>query len=117
MVFFQISPLPRSWRKFPPAGYNPRHFPEPEVYKPSRWYEAQESDVNFFGLGPRACIGRKFAMTEAVCFLTVLLRDWVVSPLLRDGETILEWKSRGMQKEWGVTFGVGPVPLKLSRRV
>ena len=56
-------------------------------------------------------------MTEAVCFLTVLLRDWVVSPLLRDGETILEWRSRGMQKEWGITFGVGPVPLKLSRRV
>ena len=73
--------------------------------------------MRLFGFGPRACLGRKFAMAESVCFLTVLLRDWAVSPLLREGETILEWRSRVLRVDCAFTFGVGPVPLTLRRRV
>ena len=100
------------------AGYNPRHFKDPETFKPSRWYDVQESDLTFFGIGPRACLGRKFAMTEALCFLTLLLRDWVVSPLLQDGETTNEWGNRVLQiGRLAITFGVGSVPLKFTKRV
>lgn len=57
-------------------------------------------------------------MAEALCLLTLVLRDWVVSPLLRDGETVKEWESRVIRLgEMVVTLGVGTVPLKLTRRV
>ncbi|GLB42270.1 putative cytochrome P450 [Lyophyllum shimeji] len=69
--------------------YNPRYFDEPEKYKPSRWYGISNESEAFsaFSIGPRACIGRRFATTEAVAFLTMLLRDWEVEPILKQGET------------------------------
>ncbi|KAG6829041.1 hypothetical protein H0H87_012774, partial [Tephrocybe sp. NHM501043] len=76
--------------------YNPRYFHEPEKYKPSRWYSISNESEAFsaFSLGPRMCIGRKFATTEAVAFFTMLLRDWKVEPLLEDGETKETWRGR-----------------------
>ncbi|EED85101.1 predicted protein [Postia placenta Mad-698-R] len=84
--------------------YNPRYFPDPERYDPSRWYgEQSELDFTFFGIGPRACIGRKFALTEAVCLL--------------HGETKEMWRQRVMQiKFLGLTLGVPDVPLTMTRR-
>ncbi|KAF8168572.1 cytochrome P450 [Pholiota molesta] len=50
---------------------NPRYYEEPENFKPSRWYHDSKTPELFtaFGVGPRICIGKKFATTEAVCFL------------------------------------------------
>lgn len=60
--------------------HNPIDFPAPDVYNPSRFLNEQESDMplTIFGAGPRACLGRKFAMTEMVCFVALFLRDWKV---------------------------------------
>ncbi|KIM86789.1 hypothetical protein PILCRDRAFT_64934 [Piloderma croceum F 1598] len=99
--------------------YNPRYFPEPEKYKPSRWYGAKTSaEVEFsaFSIGPRQCIGRKFATTEAVAFLTLLVRDWKVEPLLNAGETTDQWRDRVMQGEMMLTLGVRKVPIRFTRR-
>ncbi|KAJ7697478.1 cytochrome P450, partial [Mycena rosella] len=46
--------------------HNPHFFPKPEEYRPSRWCGAAETDVLMFGLGPRACFGRKFSHAEAM---------------------------------------------------
>ncbi|EGN98752.1 hypothetical protein SERLA73DRAFT_89745 [Serpula lacrymans var. lacrymans S7.3] len=110
--------------------YNPRYFSEPEVYRPSRWYrktasadrddkktDLQDSeDFTAFSVGPRACIGRKFAATEAVCLLTLLLRDWRVEPLLEKGETAEEWRQRVMQATLLLTMGVKDVPVRFVKR-
>lgn len=98
--------------------YNPRYFDEPEKYKPSRWYGiANESEAfSAFSIGPRACIGRKFATTEAVAFLTVLLRDWKVEPILKEDETKEEWRDRVLDAKLVLTLGVSDVPLKFTRR-
>jgi len=99
--------------------YNPRYFPQPEKYKPSRWYGAKTSaEVEFsaFSIGPRQCIGRKFATTEAVAFLTLLVRDWKVEPLLNAGETTDQWRDRVMQGEMMLTLGVRKVPIRFTRR-
>lgn len=40
-----------------------------------------------FGVGPRACIGQKFAMVEVMYFLIMLLRDWKLDIVLKNGET------------------------------
>jgi hypothetical protein len=67
-------------------------------------------------LGPRQCIGRKFATTEAVAFLTMLLRDWKVEPLLSGSETKNQWRDRVMQGRMMITFGVRNVPIRFTRR-
>ncbi|KAJ7176649.1 cytochrome P450 [Mycena filopes] len=97
---------------------NPNMFSEPDLFRPSRWYGVPEHDISMFGMGPRACIGRKFSQTEALCFLSLFLRDWKVTVPLRAGETIQEYEERVMGNAGmeGLALGVGPVSLKFSRR-
>ncbi|KAF8637894.1 hypothetical protein AX17_002517 [Amanita inopinata Kibby_2008] len=98
--------------------YNPRYFDEPETFKPSRWYGvSSESEVfSAFSIGARACLGRKFALTESVCFLAMLLRDWKVEPLLRPGETKDAWRNRVLDAKVLLMLGVSDVPIRLTRR-
>ncbi|KAF8914791.1 cytochrome P450 [Mucidula mucida] len=98
--------------------YNPRYFDEPELYKPARWYGVPNESEAFtaFSVGPRACVGRKFATTEAVSFLTLLLRDWEIKPILNEGETKEEWRNRVLDARVVVTLGINDVPLKFVRR-
>ncbi|KAG6897035.1 hypothetical protein C0992_004508 [Termitomyces sp. T32_za158] len=98
--------------------YNPRYFEKPEDYKPSRWYKVSSESEAFsaFSIGPRACIGRKFATTEAVAFLTMLLRDWRVEPLLEKGETKEAWRKRVLDAHLVLTLGVTDVPLRFTKR-
>jgi cytochrome P450 len=97
---------------------DPRVFPEPDKFRPSRWYGVSEHDVTMFGNGPRACIGRKFAQSEVLCFLCVLLRDWKIDVVLSDGETREAYESRVMGNAalTGTAFRVEPPPLTLTRR-
>ncbi|TFK32095.1 cytochrome P450 [Crucibulum laeve] len=97
---------------------NPNVYEDPHSFRPSRWYGVSEPGVAMFGAGPRACVGRKFAHTEAVSFLVNVLRDWKldISPL--DGESRAEYEERVMRKatQEGTALSIGPVPLKLKKR-
>lgn len=71
--------------------------------------------------GSRACIGRKYASTEAVCFLAHLLRDWRVEPLLaqhRNGrvESVDEWQERVFQADILMTLGIKDHGIRFVRR-
>ncbi|KAG9315227.1 cytochrome P450 [Chiua virens] len=107
--------------------YNPYHFSDPEEFRPSRWYRKQQGsdgkdeseEYTAFSIGPRACLGRKFASVEGVCFLASLLRDWRVEPLLAlqtNGrvETVDEWRERVLQATMNVTLGIKDVPLRFG---
>ncbi|KAF8637847.1 hypothetical protein AX17_002473 [Amanita inopinata Kibby_2008] len=99
--------------------YNPRHFDQPEEYRPSRWYGVHCDSEAFsaFSIGARACIGRKFSTMEVVAFLTVLLRDWKVEPLFFDGDEDVEiWKQRVFEGRMVISLGVNDVPLRFIRR-
>ncbi|KAF2764141.1 cytochrome P450 [Teratosphaeria nubilosa] len=78
--------------------YNPRWWPEPEVFQPMRWLSRHpnafvpsqskpcdlDSDVRIpshrrgtfltFSEGPRACLGRRFAQAEYVAFFAEILQ-------------------------------------------
>jgi len=99
--------------------YNPRYFDEPEKFKPSRWNGVASESESFsaFSIGTRACIGRKFATLEAVCFLTLLLRDFRIVPLLGGGETKEQWKKKVLDVNIALTLGVRDVPIKFVRRM
>lgn len=60
--------------------------------------------------------GRRFALTEACCFLAHLLRDWRVEIVARPGETKVQWRTRVMRAHTTMTMGVGDVPVRLVRR-
>jgi len=99
--------------------YNPRYFEDPQTYKPSRWYGLPTDSELFtaFSVGPRACLGRKFATVEATCFLALLLRDWQVLPVLRAGETKEAWGARVLNDtRIGITMTVADFPVKLVKR-
>ncbi|KDQ12283.1 hypothetical protein BOTBODRAFT_34565 [Botryobasidium botryosum FD-172 SS1] len=105
---------------FLPIHYNPRHFPDPEAFKPSRWTDesltSEAAAFAGFGHGPRACIGRKFSLAEATCFLVMLLRDWRVEVDLAPGETPQQWQQRVMTEQINTSRGLGPISIRLSRR-
>ncbi|KAJ6504353.1 cytochrome P450, partial [Mycena vitilis] len=98
--------------------HNPHFYPDPEAFKPSRWYGVPDADIPMFGVGPRVCPGKKFSHTEAMCFLSLLLRDWHLDVPLLEGETRVDYEKRvmGRAARVGMAFGCGPMSLKLTRR-
>jgi cytochrome P450 len=62
---------------------DPRWFREPEAFRPERWVDGSTQALPRFaylpfGGGPRACIGDRFAMMEAVLILACYARRWRV---------------------------------------
>ncbi|MBD2195027.1 MULTISPECIES: cytochrome P450 [Calothrix] len=60
---------------------NPRYFSEPELFQPERWANDLEKQlprgVYFpFGDGPRVCIGKSFAVMEAVLLLATIAQKF-----------------------------------------
>ena len=109
------------------------------MFLPSRWYDQEKNGLpdaftafsvgtapllcavnvcssNAAFQGPRACIGRKFATVEAVCWLTMLLRDFKVEVVLRPGETREQARHRLLQAELKMTLAINEVPVRLSKR-
>lgn len=66
--------------------------------------------------GPRACIGRKFALVESICFLALLLREWRVEPLLKDGETTEQWQKRVLDVNVRLILEIKDTPVRFVRR-
>ncbi len=59
---------------------NPKLWSEPDEFRPERWLESAERipEGAFipFGLGPRVCIGKRFAMTEARILMMEMVRNF-----------------------------------------
>ncbi|KAG6815374.1 hypothetical protein H0H87_002460 [Tephrocybe sp. NHM501043] len=66
---------------------NPNIYTDPSQYEPSRWLGVPETEVAMFGTGPRACIGRKFASTEAINVLALFMKDSILDIHLAPGES------------------------------
>ncbi|EIN04150.1 cytochrome P450 [Punctularia strigosozonata HHB-11173 SS5] len=95
---------------------NPRTFPQPEDFIPSRWRDKSADDLVAFSFGPRVCLGKKFAFVEAACFLTHLLRDWKIELDLTGYSSFEEWQAKYMYPLMGITLKTGDVPLRVVKR-
>nr|QEL53083.1 cytochrome P450 CYP9A101 [Mythimna separata] len=67
---------------------DPEFFPEPEKFNPDRFSEENKHKINVlaympFGLGPRNCIGSRFALCELKVMVYQLLRHMEVSPCVK----------------------------------
>ncbi|PSN30022.1 Cytochrome P450 9e2 [Blattella germanica] len=72
---------------------DPRHFPEPEKFDPERFSDENRHNINPytylpFGVGPRSCIGNRFALLEAKSVLVYLLSKFRVQTVDKTPETI-----------------------------
>jgi len=102
---------------FAGIGYNPRIYPNPHAFMPSRWLDPSTEPLLNFSYGPRVCVGRKFALVESVAVLTLMLRDYKIEPILKPGETLQQWRSGWENNvEAFVGFGHKGFPLQFSRR-
>lgn len=123
-------------------SYDPDLYPDPNSFVPERWLASRDSEKKTsitkdldagevsgaspanslngfigFSIGPRTCIGHKFAKVEAVAFLTLLLREWRIEPVLRPGEVESEWKKRVLSSaSIGITLAFDSVPLRFCKR-
>lgn len=97
---------------------NPHLFQDPDRFCPERWIGASEQEVGMFGMGPRACVGRKFAQVEALAILASFLFDWKFEPVFGEGETVEQYEERAMgcARLSGTAFTFDRVPLKLVKR-
>ncbi|KAJ8728450.1 hypothetical protein PYW08_016835 [Mythimna loreyi] len=64
---------------------DPEFYPEPDKFNPDRFSEENKHKINVlsympFGLGPRNCIGSRFALCELKVMVYQLLRHMEVSP-------------------------------------
>ncbi|XP_075973602.1 uncharacterized protein LOC142974917 [Anticarsia gemmatalis] len=62
---------------------DPKYWPEPHKYDPDRFLDENKSSINSFtympfGLGPRACIGMRFAMMELKVVLHYLIINFKI---------------------------------------
>lgn len=65
-----------------------RYYPDPEKFDPERFNDENKNKINPytylpFGIGPRNCIGSRFALLECKTLFYHLLRNFEIVPIKR----------------------------------
>ncbi|EJT98650.1 cytochrome P450 [Dacryopinax primogenitus] len=106
------------WSDWIGIGYNERVYSSAYTFLPARWLDPETEPLINFSYGPRVCLGKKFAITEAVGVLTLLLRDYRIELALKQGQTSKQWREKWEREGQESKIGFGPkrFPLKFTRR-
>ncbi|KAI0326144.1 cytochrome P450 [Cubamyces sp. BRFM 1775] len=100
--------------------HNPRYWDDPEAFKPERFLGNYPRDAFIpFSGGPRGCIGRGFAETEAVAVLSMIVSRYKVE--VREepqfvGETFEQRRARLLETDNTLTIYPKRAPLVFKRR-
>lgn len=96
--------------------HDPNLWPEPEKFDPDRFLPENRSEIHAaawqpFGLGPRNCIGLRFAMLEAKLALARILTKFRLSPAPKTeiGDITIEYKPFNMTPKNGVYVKAVPI--------
>jgi cytochrome P450 len=84
---------------------DPRYFDDPEVFQPERWQgDFAKKLPTFayfpFGGGPRICIGKSFAMMEAVLLLASIAQKFRLT--LVPDQDIVPWPAFTLRPKYGI---------------
>lgn len=66
--------------------HDPKHFPNPEKFDPERFSDKNKGNIKQgafqpFGLGPRNCIGSRFALLETKILFFYILKNFKIVPV------------------------------------
>ncbi|KAK0080395.1 hypothetical protein PV326_008191 [Microctonus aethiopoides] len=81
------------WLPIYALHHDPKYFPNPEKFDPERFNDDNKSNIipyTFmpFGIGPRKCIGERFATMETKIILAHLLQKFIIKPTDKSTEKI-----------------------------
>nr|XP_033323905.1 cytochrome P450 9e2-like [Megalopta genalis] len=99
---------------FPVYGmhHDPKYFPEPEKFDPERFNEQNKDKIDPyvylpFGIGPRKCIGNRFALMEAKLLTANLLHRFYLKRIAKTTVPIVYSKKNfSMNPEHGFWIGL-----------
>ncbi|KAJ3484829.1 hypothetical protein NLI96_g5370 [Meripilus lineatus] len=100
--------------------YNPKYWPDPHTFKPSRFLGNWPRDAFLpFSGGVRSCLGRRFAELESIVTLTMFISKYRVG--IKDepqfaGETFEQKKERVLDTIPRLTLTPVRIPLVFKRR-
>ncbi|KAF8801162.1 cytochrome P450 [Phlegmacium glaucopus] len=104
----------------PGIHYNPRYWKDPNTFNPSRFLTDWPRDAFMpFSAGAHACIGRKFAETEAIAVISTLVSQFKITIKEEPqfvAETFEQRKTRILSGRLGLTLAPARVPLTFTRR-
>ena len=80
-----INPGENVWIPIFAIHRDPKYFPDPEKFDPERFSDENKNNIVPytyipFGLGPRQCIGNRFALMEVKLLMVHLLQKFVIKP-------------------------------------
>ncbi|KAI2474114.1 cytochrome P450 9e2 isoform X2 [Diabrotica virgifera virgifera] len=100
------------WMPVYPIHRDSKYYPDPDKFDPDRFNEQNKSKINPytylpFGLGPRNCIGSRFALLEVKVVFFYLLRDFQIVPVEKSQiPLVISKKNFNLTSEGGFWFGL-----------
>ncbi|XP_017777890.1 PREDICTED: cytochrome P450 9e2-like [Nicrophorus vespilloides] len=91
---------------------DPNHFEDPERFDPERFSDENKSKIDAasfitFGIGPRNCIGSRFALMETKILIYHILKNFEIVPVQKSViPVVLSKKHFNMTAEGGMWFGL-----------
>lgn len=84
-VAYTVKPKNAIWIPIFAIHHDPKYFPEPEKFDPERFNDENKDKIQPytylpFGLGPRKCIGNRFALMETKLIFVLILRNFTLKP-------------------------------------
>jgi len=93
---------------------DPQYYPNPDKFDPERFSDKNKSNIKPFtfmpfGVGPRSCIGSRFALLETKLIICGLLSKFQIVPVEKTQIPLLLKKGTfGMLTEKGIWLGLKP---------
>lgn len=98
--------------------HDERYWPEPEEFRPERFLPENKEDIKSgtylpFGLGPRNCIGMRFAQMEAKLAIAKILLDFELSCVLGHEEVSFGTVPGIMRPSDELSIAFNPLPAEV----
>ncbi|KAF3426863.1 hypothetical protein E2986_12663 [Frieseomelitta varia] len=89
---YVVQPGDTVWIPISCIQHDPQYYPEPKKFNPDRFYDDSKlsNSLSFlsFGLGPRMCIGNRFALLEAKVLLFYIFANCDLAPCAKSSKSL-----------------------------